>query len=482
MERFVTCLRPRPLPLGEPSGHFGGGGGLQGGGEVVVAPFESVEAVLSFLASGFGACHLQRMGSCECDRMLFILLWLLCCHAHKTVDDFPYYEQFLRYPNIRLQDMTTVFGCVKYNEYGGLYTIPNVCFGGARYGGLFARCPSLTNATKAELAVNFDLGLWPAGSFDRLLDSMPDRTWLSGTAFLSMRHVWPHNIEHLWPVMNTLALGLPLTSIGIYLGPYGIAGRRVEYHERHSYFVALMKVIADHFNLKTIASSEVMPSTFKWRDFVKGRLLCFERIVVPSQNSHRCTPAFVNPLAMEYKWEILHRFYRIAKQQARSTPLSVAAEFPQTPPWKVVLLNRLQGRRLLNEKAIVRMIEGLGVPVDVVVFEEATLAEQFLRVAQAGLLISPHGANLVNALLLPRDAVVIEVFPVPARYWCEWTQYLQKSGVRTIEFCVNTIQPKRACPYADRHRPFPKNDSDVDVDALRVVVQDALSLIRPQTK
>ena len=90
--------------------------------------------------------------------------------------------------------------------------------------------------------------------------------------------------------------------------------------------------------------------------------------------------------------------------------------------------------------------------------------------------VAPHGATLINALLLPPGAVAIEVYPLPERYGAgEWTRYLQMSGVRCLEYCYNGARP---CPLCAGSKPYPYNNSVVDVEQFRPVVGAALDMIR----
>jgi hypothetical protein len=82
---------------------------------------------------------------------------------------------------------------------------------------------------------------------------------------------------------------------------------------------------------------------------------------------------------------------------------------------RVVLLDRHRGaaRRFHNARDMLALIRGLGVHVEhVVVTVNTTFEEQVRLMASTGVLVSMHGAGLMNQIFLPPGAAVIEVFPV----------------------------------------------------------------------
>ena len=78
-------------------------------------------------------------------------------------------------------------------------------------------------------------------------------TWLNGTSFIVTDSLWPHNIQHLWPVLNVRGLGLDLKRIAIFGPLFYHRDRfkrvRLSLGARNPYNLALMHAIADTYSL-----------------------------------------------------------------------------------------------------------------------------------------------------------------------------------------------------------------------------------------
>ena len=155
------------------------------------------------------------------------------------------------------------------------------------------------------------------------------------------------------------------------------------------------------------------------------------------------------------------------------TPSTTSTSHPLSP-----ILNTPSSEPNTPHFDVNQMIKSLGAPVEVATFERSSFARQFLALSQAGVVVAPHGANLVNALLLPPGAVAVEVYPLPIRYrYGEWAEYLQRSGTKCVEFCVNDKNPDLPCNLSKRGKPYPYTNVAVDLDRLRPVVQAALDMV-----
>eukprot|EP00668_Euglena_longa_P029801 GGOE01037174.1.p1 GENE.GGOE01037174.1~~GGOE01037174.1.p1 ORF type:complete len:415 (+),score=81.43 GGOE01037174.1:65-1309(+) len=366
--------------------------------------------------------------------------------------------------------------CVRRNEQFGLNVVDNVCWDGHQ---LFIRCSERSISAKYELDdfFNFQAHLLPAASYDARVANHTIK-WLNGTAFMMTSHLWPHNAQHIWPALNVVAMGLPLRHIGVFgTLHYGNSGAM------HHYSMSLMNAMVDFFNLTFIPSPDLSHAHAFWSSFSQSTPLCFEQIVIankgPSPRFGTCTGAFMSPLVVQrQKQKFLEHFYARARKRVTAQskgPSRWPLEFPKEPPRKVLLLNRRDNRVMLNEDQVVTMIESMGVPVGKVQMEGKSLDEQFLHMSQAGILVSPHGANLINALLMPMRSVAVEVFLRPEIYKCEWSQYLQSSGVPCLVYCWNNGNP---CPPSAPAQPYPRTNGTVDVDRLKRTIKFALRLLK----
>ncbi|GAB3195610.1 capsular polysaccharide biosynthesis protein [Pontibacter aydingkolensis] len=63
-------------------------------------------------------------------------------------------------------------------------------------------------------------------------------------------------------------------------------------------------------------------------------------------------------------------------------------------------------RKVLNELEVIRVLKSRG--FEIIRFEELSLYDQFLLASSTKIMVSIHGAGLVNMLLMPRGAAVLE--------------------------------------------------------------------------
>ena len=387
------------------------------------------------------------------------------------------FRKFQSTPPVSLGAFRRDAECVLRSEQVGLNVAHEACWNGAD---LFVRCPQRSDARKYEMD---DFGqlpvqLLPGPRFDAAVRGAGAVQRVNGSAFLMTSHLWPHNIQHVWPALNVPGLGLRLAAIGVF-GPMQFGTRGAQ----HPYSSALIGAVAAVYNLTMMppAADFFRPHLF-WRQYKPQSLLCFEAVVVPNKGpspkfgTH--TGAFADPFVVaRHKRFFLDEFYKSVRRDAGNRSLPDA--LPARPPMKALFLNRAErsGRRILNADAVVRAVARLGVPVEVAEFESLTLAQQFMRLAHTGLLLSPHGGNLVNALLLPPGAVAVELYPLPARYTAgEWSEYLQQSGTKCVEFCDTGRAPGRRCPPAPAG-PYPRNNGRIDVRKLRPLLEAVVNYL-----
>jgi hypothetical protein len=413
--------------------------------------------------------------------LVLTLLVLTQTKPHKPTLNLTSFEEFYDTPATTLANFTLVSDCILRNDNVGLNVAPEMCWNGRQ---MYVRCPSRMKKGVYDLDdyEGFRTVLTPEKEYLQRIKDASSITWYNGTAFLMTSHLWPHNIQHIWPVLNVPALGLNLRHIGLF--GFVHWGKRGGFHP---YSVGLLKAIASTYNLTTfppVLAQNQGPSWWRKASVNLRTLHCFERVVVPNKGPSPKfqihTGAFMSRhVVTGIKQQFLERYYPIARQEVGDSSSFLKA-YPRRPLWKVLIINRKQwyGRRLLNEAAMVQMIKSLGAPVEVATFERSSFARQFLALSQAGVVVAPHGANLVNALLLPPGAVAVEVYPLPIRYrYGEWAEYLQRSGTKCVEFCVNDKNPDLPCNLSKRGKPYPYTNVAVDLDRLRPVVQAALDMV-----
>jgi hypothetical protein len=80
------------------------------------------------------------------------------------------------------------------------------------------------------------------------------------------------------------------------------------------------------------------------------------------------------------------------------------------PPRAITLFRKSSNRRIVNEDALVAMLQEFGAPVTVLEFTDATpMAAQLAAMANTGLLVSAHTSALANAAFLPPGAAIVEL-------------------------------------------------------------------------
>lgn len=171
-----------------------------------------------------------------------------------------------------------------------------------------------------------------------------------------------------------------------------------------------------------------------------------------------------------------------------------------SPPPTITLLRKSTNRRILNENQLLTMLQSLGHgPVRVVEFSSATpFSEQVQVMAGTGVLVSVHTSGLANAMLLPPGAAVFEILPrswswahidqaFAAFSWAlgdvfhfawrasgNFTVFIDpRNQVRFGGWATEECNPVVACVEA-----LTKTDVLVDVDALRVLMESKLKLVR----
>ena len=420
---------------------------------------------------------------CMIWTILFVGIWVSCSFEAIGVD-MSHYNSFVNASEPSMRDFQLVANCLHRSNDSGLVMGGPMCWDGRH---MTVRCTGYGHYGMDDF-MNVIVRLVPATTFDHRL-RQADVEWRNGTSFLMGSHIWPHNIQHTWPALNVPALGFDLKHIGMF-GMIGIFKNRFgRFDSRlgilNRYNIDLVNALAQYYGLTIMPPNFNLRDHFKfWRrgEYQRGKMLCFEHVVVPNKGPspkvHKQTPAFLSPGVMiQRRQPFLEHYYDQVRSKS-TDPASLPPSFPRRPPWRVLVVNRSEqhGRRLLNEDELVAMIRSFDVPVTVADFAGKNLAQQFLEVAQAGVFLAPHGAGFVNALMLPPGSVAIEVYPIAERYGAgEWTRYLQLSGVKSIEYCWNNGY---RCLLCQGSKPYPYNNSEVDVERLRPLVKAALDMVR----
>jgi hypothetical protein len=106
--------------------------------------------------------------------------------------------------------------------------------------------------------------------------------------------------------------------------------------------------------------------------------------------------------------------YKAAGVEREENGKRVLGSFPRFPPRRLTLLNRegKTGRALHNYDEVIRVLDELGLPYDIVPdLRTYSFEEQVRLMSRTGILVATHGAALTNAAFLPAHAAVIELFP-----------------------------------------------------------------------
>jgi hypothetical protein len=114
---------------------------------------------------------------------------------------------------------------------------------------------------------------------------------------------------------------------------------------------------------------------------------------------------------------------------------------------RILIPERKFGRKILNQKALVRALRAEGYEVVVVDFENLSIKEQILEVMQAEYLIGTYGSNLANAIFLHPEANVVILWHKYAKYYwsrryCIIHSAFLSRGIKLIEFDKPEYDPR----------------------------------------
>ncbi|MCB1082246.1 MAG: glycosyltransferase family 61 protein [Chlamydiia bacterium] len=106
---------------------------------------------------------------------------------------------------------------------------------------------------------------------------------------------------------------------------------------------------------------------------------------------------------------------------------------------RVLFVERKSPQKIINQKSLVKTLKTHGYDVQVVDFENLSIKNQILAVAQSEYLIGVYGSNLVNAIFLDPNSKVMILWPQYAKYfwsrrYCIIHSAFLSLGVTLIEF------------------------------------------------
>jgi len=282
--------------------------------------------------------------------------------------------------------------------------------------------------------------------------------WLNGTSFGSYLGQFPHSVQGIVPLLNLPAMHLaPKRFVQLPAADGFPKGHGLE----HNYSIALVRAMAgclrmDHEDI------------VGWREWWRERhtkTVCFETMVVPLIRYNPCGHVF-----LEDEWS------QVAMQNFRLHAYGLANVRVTEAPHTITFLHRAGNRYITNKDAVLQMLKDFDWDVKLVQTEIGQpFEEQIAEMSRTGVLVTTHGANMVNAMFMPKGSVVIEVhlhdFWIP----CYWGQFLAKVGVNYLKWCY----PTGACRYAsDWPTAYPRDNAPVKVDTLRPVVARAVRLVK----
>ena len=100
----------------------------------------------------------------------------------------------------------------------------------------------------------------------------------------------------------------------------------------------------------------------------------------------------------------------------------------------ICILNRKKNRKILNEEQVVKHFFS---EVKVLFTEDIDFEKQVSLVSKCKLLISPHGAQMTNAVFLPVNATVLEFVPWGYHTFNYFSQMFGSAGVHAVQFQVD---------------------------------------------
>eukprot|EP00668_Euglena_longa_P011811 GGOE01014231.1.p1 GENE.GGOE01014231.1~~GGOE01014231.1.p1 ORF type:complete len:435 (-),score=101.64 GGOE01014231.1:76-1380(-) len=283
--------------------------------------------------------------------------------------------------------------------------------------------------------------------------------WINGTSFGSYLGQFPHAVQGLMPLLNLPAMHLPpqrfvqLPAADNFPQGHGL---------EHRYTMALLKALGDCLGM----TPENIVGQREWWATRRDTTVCFGEMVVPLIRYNPCGHVF-----LEDSWAA-GTMGTFRAHLYRSLAIPTAAD----PPRTITVLHRAGNRQILNKDEVMRMLGDFGWEVKLVQTElHQPFSQQIAGMASTGILLTTHGANMVNAMFLPKGAVAIEVhlhdFWIP----CYWGQFLAKMGVNYLKWCY----PTGACRFAqDWPTAYPRDNAVVQVDTLRPIVARAVRLVK----
>ena len=206
----------------------------------------------------------------------------------------------------------------------------------------------------------------------------------------------------------------------------------------------------------------------------EGKKVCFDKLVYavpgwrtyPWSNVWKEEPCLAPaPLYMSFKARVLHGLGEVPSLEQETVAAEAGcaltpAQRAREGPLRLLFLHRTGTRSLENEVEAVEALQAIpGIEVSVVTFGfEQTFAEQVHALREADIVVSVHGAGLVNTLFAKPLTGVVEL--LPRAY--EKAHYFNN----TAAFMCNIYRGIQA------HHPHDPNKCIVDLKELVQVVGD----------
>ncbi|KAL1819389.1 hypothetical protein ACET3Z_014258 [Daucus carota] len=188
---------------------------------------------------------------------------------------------------------------------------------------------------------------------------------------------------------------------------------------------------------------------------VLKKLSNYEAIDIDKQDGVHCFPSMIiglkkykelsiDPLTSpDYSMTNFREFLRSSYYLKREYAIRLGSKEKRRP--RLLIISRKRTRTLLNEHELVTMGQNLG--FDVVLAEaRSNISEVSKLVNSCDVLMGVHGAGLTNIVFLPKNAVFIQVLPIPSGdfEWIARTSFGDPSKTMNLrEFLRSSYYLKR---------------------------------------
>ncbi|XP_078176629.1 beta-1,2-xylosyltransferease XAX1-like isoform X2 [Carex rostrata] len=149
------------------------------------------------------------------------------------------------------------------------------------------------------------------------------------------------------------------------------------------------------------------------------------------------------------------KFLRDSLSLKRDRPIILGESLKQKP--RMLIISRAGTRKLLNQKEVAAMAEGLGFQVIIKEASPDQLQSFAELVNSCDVLLAVHGAGITNQIFLPTEAVMVQIVPWGKMDWMATNFYGQPARdmkLRYVEYYIDKDESTLIEKYPSDHIVF----------------------------